>query len=220
MKPYYLVILITFFISSCGFLKTPPSNEPDLGEATKKFEVNIQGDELYKLIGLSLTSDTVKNLFNQLGHHGYSTSRDFYYPYATTGMYLYYEFGDLRFSFNGPDAGSNEKSKVENLIKKYPDGYRLEQIEIRTPSYKGTLPKGINDSLYPNEVEKILGKYDEHFGRLDPTQRIKYFYPNHGLTILFNTTPVDIHPDSSIFRIWITDSITEMKRFPTKFPGR
>lgn len=217
---YYIMAFICITMVSCGFLKTPSSNEPDLGLPKNKFVVNIEGDNLYKVLNLPITNDTIINLISQLGKHKYSTSRDEYFPYATTGMYLYYEFENgLSLYFNGPDAGSNEKQKVMTLIKEYPTGYRLEKINIENGVYKGTLPKGLLNSDDALRVEEKLGKHNEHFkSNNDQSSRVEYIYPNHGLDIRFSFYPDGVSVDSTIQLISITDSITEMKRFPTIYP--
>jgi hypothetical protein len=214
MKLKYLLFLISF--TSCGFLKTPPSNEPDLGAPSKQFEVNIQGDRLYQLINLPITNDTIKNLLVQLGKHSYSTSRDEYDPYATTAMTLYYEFEGITLVFNGPDAGTNEKTKVTELIKQYPHDFILEQIDIEPAKYKGALPKNILATDKAFEIEKKLGKHNEHFqSNLDPSQRVQYIYPHHGLDIQFNFHPGGVSLDSNMYLMVIKDSLKEKARFPT-----
>lgn len=215
-----LLVFIALILASCNFLKSPPSNEPDLGSPNKKFEVNLDGDNLYKIINLSITNDTIINLISQLGKHKYSTSRDDYFPYATTAMNLDYEFENgISISFTGPDAGTNEKQKVMDMIKKYPNGFRVERVDVETNIYKGSLPKGILHTDGPVQVEKKIGKHSEHFkSNIDQSERVEYIYPHHGLDIRFNFYPGDLSPDSTIQLLIITDSITEMKRFPTIYP--
>jgi hypothetical protein len=218
MRGKFFLIICLF--TSCGFFKTPPSNEPDLGTPSKQFDVNIQGNEIYTMLNLPITNDTIKNLIIQLGKHSYSTSRDQYNPYARTGMYLYYEFEGIRLSFNGPDAGTNKKEEVEKLIREYRmDPYFLEQITIEPAKYKGILPMGIKSTDGPIQIEEKLGLHDEHFqSNNDVSRRVEYIYPNHGLDIRFNFFPGDLNPDSTMYLLIVTDSVAEMKRYPTKFP--
>lgn len=217
MKYYISAFACLLLTVSCGFLKTKPSNEPDMGSPKHKFEVNIDGDNLYKIINMPISNDTMINLFSQMGKHKYSNSRDDYFPYATTAMSLYYEFENgISLSFSGPDAGSNDKQAVMDMMKKYPTGFRLEQISIDNKVYRGKLPKGILNTDSPILVEEKVGKYNEFFkSNVDQTERVEYFYPHLGLDIRFNFFPGEFSPDSSIQMIIITDSITEMKRFPT-----
>lgn len=218
MRMICLVIMV-FLISSCGFFRTPTSNEPDLGVPSKEFKVNIDGDNLYQLLNLPITSDTIKNLINQLGKHSYSTTRDEYNPYATLGMKLYYEFEGIRLVFNGPDTGTNKKEEVEKIIRENPkDPFILEQIDIEPAKYKGRLPKGIVSSDGPVQIDKKLGIHDEHFfSNKDATRRVQYIYPNHGLEIQFKCFPDGISMDSSMYLLIVKDSLKEMARFPTKF---
>ena len=216
-----IIITATFLLCfiSCSFLSSKKKTF-DIGPPNKTFDLDISGDHLYDCINLSITSDSCKNLIRQLGEYKFSTSRDEYFPYATTGMLLYYEFEGVRLVFDGPDAGSNDPEKIKDLIKTYPNGFRIQEIDIEPALFKGALPKTITQNDSPWIVEKKLGKYNTHFGsNIDRSEKVSFTYPNHGLVVKFNFYPEEFNADSSIHLVVITDSITEMKRWPTIFPA-
>ncbi|MBK6834472.1 MAG: hypothetical protein IPG89_09435 [Bacteroidetes bacterium] len=183
----------------------------NIGEPSKAFAVNIDGDNLYSLIGLPLASDSMKNVIKQLGDFKFTTSMDEYYPYPTTAAYLNYEFGSMYICVRG--AGMNiERSELQKTYDEYTSSFKTESIVIYPEDYKKPLPYNLKYTDTPSMVEKKVGLHDNFFHTPRETD-YKFFYPNKGLEIKFYCGL----SDTTITQITLTDSITEMQRFPTKF---
>jgi len=208
-----LLASATIFLSSCLFSgKSKKLSMPlNIGEPSKTFAVNVDGDNLYRLINLPLASDSMKNAIKQLGDFNFTTSMDEYYPYPTTAEYLYYDFGGLNISVRG--AGMNiKRNELQKTYDEYTSSFRTESIVIYPEDYKKPLPYQLKYTDTPSMVEKKIGLHDNFFHTPRETD-YKFFYPNKGIEIKFNCRL----SDTTITQITLTDSITEMQRFPTKF---
>ena len=210
----YILSLITYLmLSSClfGGKKKDKNAELKIGEPSKAFTINLDGNNLYSLINLPLASDSMKNAIKQLGNFRFKTSMDEYYPYPTTAEYLYYDFGAINISVRG--AGMNiKRNELQKTYDEYTSSFRTESVVIYPEDYKKPLPYQLKYTDNPSVVEKKVGMHDDFFHRPSETD-YRFFYPNKGLEIKFYCGL----SDTNITQITLTDSITEMQRFPTKF---
>lgn len=217
MKPiittFGIITLLLLTLSSClfGGKKKEKNAELNIGEPSKTFTVNVDGDNLYRLINLPLASDSMKNALQQLGNYKFTTSMDEYYPYPTTAAYVNYDFGGLYISVRG--AGMNiQRSELQKTYNEYTSSFRTESIVVYPADYKKPLPYQLKHTDTPSMVETKVGMHDDFFHTPSETD-YRFFYPNKGLEIKFHCGL----SDTTITQITLTDSITEKQRFPTKF---
>lgn len=209
-KFIYLVVIIAFFSCFSG-RKEKDKNILNIGEPTKSFQLNLEGENLYSLIGLPLASDSMKNALMQLGKFKFSTSMDEYYPYPTTAEYVNYDFGGIYITVIG--AGMDiKRNELQKTYNEFTSSFKTESITVYPEEYKGTLPYKLKFTDTPSMVEKKVGIHDDFFHKPSYSD-YKFFYPNKGMEIKFNCRL----SDTTITQIILTDSITEMQRFPTKF---
>lgn len=190
--------------------------ELDIGAPKQKFSLDIS--DLRSYINTKLLTDSSRNLITQLGKYKFSTSIDAanaldnrYNP----DVFIYYDYEGLQLKYVFKGAGLLKRNELQSNLEEYKKYIFLESIIIEPGVYKGPLPGKLSPYAKANDVEKALGKHNTHFDEGSTTKRINYTYPEHGLRFLFNFYLSDVMADSTILYITVSDSIQEMKRYPT-----
>jgi hypothetical protein len=218
MRLFAYISAIILFISCSGQTKdVPQEKELSIGVASTTLKLLIEGNDLLKYINTKLLTDSSRNLIAQLGSYKFSTSIDAmnaedsrYSP----DVYMYYDYEGLQLRYVFKGAGMLQREELQNELENYSKHIYLEQMTIEPQVYKGSLPYGLSKHFGPLSVEKVIGKHNTFFGSGDPNSRISYTYPEKGLFIVFDNSL----SDNTIQYITLTDSVTEMKRYPTIYP--
>jgi hypothetical protein len=194
----------------------------NIGIPVQKIQLDLSGDQLVSYIHTKLLSDTSRNLIAQLGSYTFSTSVDPVNSYDNRynpDVILYYEYPGLTLKYTGKGAGMTQRKELQSVLESYPNSFYLDEIILEPKLYKNTLPFKLTKNSGPYEVEQLLGKHNSFFDSGSTTVKLSYTYPEHGLFVRFNYYPGSLMPDSSILVISLKDPLTEMKRYPTLFPG-
>jgi hypothetical protein len=215
----FSVLIVSFISCSCLTKLPQEEKEINIGEASSKFKVSTEGKDLISYINTKLLSDTSRNLISQLGHYKFSTSIDpanavdnRYNPDA----FIYYDYEGLQLKYVFIGGGSFQRNELPVKITEFKKYVYLDQIIIEPKLYKGTLPKGLKSYSKSSDVEKILGKHNTHFDGGASTTKVNFTYPELGMRFLFNQyAPAYPTDDSTMLYITLSDSIKEMKRYPT-----
>lgn len=214
-------VTILFLSCSCLAKYVPKEKELNIGDAVTAMRLPIEGNNLLKYLHTKLLTDTSRNLIKQLGSYRFSTSIDKanaldnrYNP----DVYIYYDYEglQLRYAFKG--AGMLERHELQSNLETYKKYIYLDQLIIEPKVYKGSLPYDLSKHFGPLSVERVIGKHNSFFDSVSPTKKISYTYPEKGLFILFHHYPGSVIGDSTIQFITLTDSISEMQRYPTIYP--
>lgn len=216
--PGYLLIPLLFL--SCSFFTTRVAEEKelDIGVPVTKMKLATEGSDLIKYINTKLLTDSSRNLLSQLGSYKFSTSIDAanasdsrYNP----DVFIYYDYEGLQLRYVFKGAGLLQRRELQNEIENYKKYIYLEQIIFEAGVYKGRLPYDLSQHFGPLSVEKVIGKHNTFFDGGDPNSRTTFTYPEKGLYITFTNNL----KDNTIQYITLTDSISEMKRYPTIYPN-
>ncbi|MBL7913164.1 MAG: hypothetical protein JNJ41_19025 [Bacteroidia bacterium] len=215
-------LIVSFISCSCLTKLTSEEKEINIGEPTAKFKLNTEGNDLVSYINTKLLSDSSRNLISQLGRYKFSTSLDplnafdnRYNPDA----FIYYDYQGLQLKYVFIGGGSFQRNELAAKMAEFKKYVFLDEITIEPKLYKGTLPKGLTCYSTSSEVEKILGKHNPHFDGGGSTSKVNFTYPELGLRFLFDQyAPAYPTDDSTILFITISDSIKEMKSYPTIYP--
>ncbi len=216
----FLILAIGLLIS-CGE-EVVKYEELKIGAPTQIINLNVQGSNLPSFINTKLLSDTSRNLLIQLGEYKFSTSIDSENSYDNRynpDVNIFYTYEGLELKYTGKGAGLVQREALQATLEDFPQSFYLEEIYIEPQKYKGTLPKGITAKSTPSEIEKLLGKHNTFFDSGGNTERVRFKYPEYGLSVLFNHYPGSVSSDSSIYMITIVDPVKEMKRYPTLYPN-
>lgn len=218
----FSTLIIGFISCSCLTKIAPEEKEINIGEAVSKFTVSTEGKDLISYINTKLLTDSSRNLISQLGNYKFSTSIDpanaldnRYNPDA----FIYYDYEGLQLKYVFIGGGSFQRNELAAKIAEFKKYVYLDQIIIEPRLYKGTLPKGLNSNSKSSDIEKILGKHNTHFDGGSSTRKVNYTYPEHGLRFVFDQyVPAYTTDDSTMLFITLSDSIKEMKSYPTIYP--
>jgi len=219
----FVVALLAFLAISCinqATFKEPA--ELNIGKATQKFKLDISGNGLRSYLKVKLLSDTSRNLIEQLGKYKFSTSKDpshsednRYNPDA----YIYYDYEGLQLKYVFKEGGSIERKDLQAKIEEFKKYVYLDRITFEPKKYKGSMPKNLFNYATIIDVERELGQHNTFFDVGSGTRKVSYEYPHHGMYFLFNLySPAYAGDDSTILYLSLTDSVEEMKRYPTLYP--
>ncbi len=218
------IFTLIFLFISCSCLNkiTPEEKEINIGQPSSKIDLKVDGNSLFSYINTKLLSDTSRNLITQLGKYKFSTSKDpensednRYNP----DVFIYYDYEGLQLKYVFKEGGTIDRKDLPSKIEEFKKYVYLDEIIMEPKKYKGSLPKGLNAFSRSSDVENILGKHNTHFDGGGSTRKVNYTYPEYGLRFLFNLyAPAYPTDDSTILFITISDSISEMKRYPTIYP--
>ncbi len=212
--PGYL--FIPFLFLSCSFFTTRVAEEKELhiGVPATTLKLATEGSDLIKYINTRLLTDSSRNLLSQLGSYKFSTSIDAsnaidsrYNP----DVFIYYDYEGLQLRYVFKGAGLLQRSELQYELENYKKSIYLEQIIFEAEAYKGRLPYDLSKHFGPLSVEKVIGKHNSFFDSGDPNSRTTFTYPEKGLFITFTNNL----SNNTIQYITLSDSISEMKRYPT-----
>lgn len=215
------IILFIAFCFSISCINTTGIKEAELniGAPQQKFKMDLS--DLRSYINTKLLTDSSRNLIIQLGKYKFSTSIDAanavenrYNP----DVFIYYDYAGLQLKYVFKGAGLLKRSELQKNLEQYKQYIYLESIIVEPKVYKGSLPNKLSPYAKASDVEITFGKHNSHFDEGGTTRKINYTYPEHGLRFLFNFYLGDISPDSTIKYLTLSDSVTEMKRYPTIYP--
>lgn len=222
MRLLHLISASVFFLScSCLTKYAPKEGELNIGTAGTAMRLPIEGNDLLKYINTKLLTDTSRNLIKQLGDYRFSTSIDAanaldsrYNP----DVFIYYDYEGLQLRYVFKGAGMLQRHELQSNLENYRKYIYLDQLIIEPEVYKGSLPYDLSKHFGPLSVERVIGKHNSFFDSVSPSKKISYTYPEKGLFVLFHHYPGPVIGDSTIQFLTITDSISEMKRYPTIYP--
>jgi len=212
-------IAFSFFVSSCSFFirSVPVEKELNIGQSAVKMKLSLEGNDLMNYLNTKLLTDSSRNLISQLGNYKFSTSIDAKnaedYRYSPN-VYIFYDFDGLQLRYIFSGAGMVQRAELQNEIENYKKYVYLDQITIEPEVYKRSLPYDLSYHFGPLSVEKVIGKHNTFFDSGDHNSRTTFTYPEKGLFIAFANNL----SDSCIQYITLSDSVCEMKRYPTIFP--
>jgi hypothetical protein len=208
-------LVISIFFMSCSFFTkyVPEEKELDIGRPSSNISLALGGNDLVTYVNTKLLTDSSRNLIKQLGPYKFSTSIDAVNAEDSRNspdVYFYYDYEGLQLRYVFKGAGILRRDELQNEIENYKNYIYLEQMTIEPGVYKRSLPYDLSHHFGPLSVEKVIGKHNVFFENSDPNRRT-FTYPEKGLFIVFNNAL----SDSSIRFITLSDSVTEMKRYPT-----